>query len=149
MPVSGATNRRALPSSLSLRQRGLADWRSWSSSCSPCASEKPRNGGQRHDPSLSFEICTCLGTEPLPMRQRLPEKPLAGDALADLTWAALYAGKIRDNLKGLTPVFRKTRTRTELTENAALLRLQLQGANRTSAMLRIMSGLEPRPSSRR
>jgi len=83
------------------------------------------------------------------MRQRLPEKPLAGDALADLTWAALYAGKIRDNLKGLTPVFRKNRMRTELTENAALLRLQLQGANRTSAMLRIMSGLEPHPSSRR
>jgi hypothetical protein len=81
--------------------------------------------------------------------RRLPEKPLARDALADLTWAVLYAAKIRDSLKGLTPAFRKTRMITELTENAALLRLQLEGANRTSAKLRIMSGLEPRPSSRR
>ena len=82
------------------------------------------------------------------MAPRLPEKQLAGDALADLTWAVLYAGQIRDNLVGLTPALRKTRTSAALTENAALLRLQLEGASRTSAKLRKISGLGPRRSNR-
>jgi hypothetical protein len=79
---------------------------------------------------------------------RLPENQLTGDALADLTWAVLYAGRVRDNLVGLTPALRKARMRAELTENAALLRLQLEGASRTSAKLRKMSGLGPRRPNR-
>jgi hypothetical protein len=81
------------------------------------------------------------------MTQRLLEKQLAGEALADLTWAVLY-GKIRDNLKEFTPVFTKTRMRVELKEDLALLPLQLEGASRTSAKLRKIGGLGPRRSSR-
>jgi hypothetical protein len=79
-----------------------------------------------------------------PLIKPVPGKQLAGLALADLTWAVLYAGKIRENLKGLAPIFRKTQMNVELTEDAALLRQQLEGASRTSARLRKMSGLEPR-----
>ena len=78
------------------------------------------------------------------MIKPVPGKQLAGLALADLTWAVLYAGKIRENLKGLAPIFRKTQMSVELTEDAALLRQQLEGASRTSARLRKMSGLDPR-----
>jgi hypothetical protein len=84
----------------------------------------------------------------MPVAPRQPEKQVAGDALADLTWAVLYAGRIRDNMIGLTPALRKTQTSAALTENAALLRLQLEGANRTSAKLREMSGLGPRRPNR-
>jgi hypothetical protein len=79
-----------------------------------------------------------------PLIKPVPEKQLARDALADLTWAVLYAGKIRENLKGLAPIFRKTQINVELTEDAALLRQQLEGASRTTAKLRKMIGLEPR-----
>lgn len=81
------------------------------------------------------------------MPPRLPENQRDRDALADLTWAVLYAAKIRDNLKGLPTVFRKSRTGPALTERAALLRQQLHSASDTVDALRKMSGLgPPRPN---
>ena len=64
------------------------------------------------------------------------------DLIADFTWAELYITKIRQNLKILTQAVKKSSTSPVLTEPAALLRQQLEGANRTAAELMKMAGLE-------
>jgi hypothetical protein len=66
------------------------------------------------------------------------------DLVADLTWADLYARGIRQDLNTLTPVVRKVSTSTQLTEVAAKLRDQLQGAHRTVAEVKILS-TQPAP----
>ena len=75
----------------------------------------------------------------------MPKKP-ATDSVADLTWAELYARNIREHLKILSAVVKKIGTGHELTESAALLRRQLEGANRTTGELRKMTGVPPRRS---
>jgi hypothetical protein len=73
----------------------------------------------------------------------MPKKP-ATDLVADLTWAELYARNIREHLKILSPVVKKIETGHELTESAALLRRQLENANRTTGELNKMIGVTPR-----
>jgi hypothetical protein len=77
----------------------------------------------------------------------MSNKPAAG-LVADLTWAELYAARIRENLKILTPAVKKISTGAELRERAARLRQQLKSANRTAAELRNMIPLEPCGSNR-
>ncbi len=67
----------------------------------------------------------------------------SSDLIADLTWADLYARQIRQDLNMLTPAVRKVSTSAELTEVAARLRDQLEGAHRTMSELRTMTGSEP------
>ena len=64
----------------------------------------------------------------------------SADLVSDLTWADLYARQIRQDLNMLTPVVRKVSTSTQLTEVAAKLRDQLEGAHRTVAELRTITG---------
>jgi hypothetical protein len=71
------------------------------------------------------------------------------DLIADLTWAELYTARIRESLKILTPVVKKTATKDEFTEGVARLRQQLESANRTAADLRKMLRVEPRRRSSR
>lgn len=66
------------------------------------------------------------------------------DLIADFTWAELYITNIRENLKIQTQAAKKSSTSLALTEPAALLRQQLEGANRTVAELRKMVRSEPR-----
>lgn len=78
----------------------------------------------------------------------MAKKRINSDVVADLTWAELYTAKIRKTLKILTPAVKNVETRAELMENAALLRQQLESANRTTAELRKMLSLEPRRTNR-
>jgi hypothetical protein len=78
----------------------------------------------------------------------LAQKGTNSDLVADLTWAELYTGKIRENLKILTPAVKRTSMSPELLESTALLRLQLESANRTAAKLRKMIPPEPRRANR-
>ena len=61
----------------------------------------------------------------------MPKKTLNNDLVADLTWAELYAAKIKENLKILISAVKKTPTRNDLIESTTLLRQQLESANRT------------------
>jgi hypothetical protein len=70
------------------------------------------------------------------------------DLVADLTWADLYAGKIRQELKTLTPAAKKGSNSGELTTGAAKLRQQLEGAHRTVAELKILSAQPAPPRSK-
>ena len=70
----------------------------------------------------------------------------SSETVADLTWADLYARQIRQDLNLLTPVVRKVSTSTQLTEVAAKLRDQLEGAHRTVAELRTLTGSDQRRS---
>lgn len=74
------------------------------------------------------------------------KKQSASGLVADLTWAELYARNIREDLKLLSPAVKKIETGHEVTESAALLRRQLEGANRTTGELRKMTGVPPRRS---
>jgi hypothetical protein len=74
------------------------------------------------------------------------KKQSASGLAADLTWAELYARNIREDLKLLSPAVKKIETGHEVTESAALLRRQLEGANRTTGELRKMTGVPPRRS---
>jgi hypothetical protein len=74
------------------------------------------------------------------------KKRPASDLVADLTWAELYASNIRQDLKLLSPAVKKIETGHELTKGAALLRRQLEDANRTTGELRKMTGVPPRRS---
>jgi hypothetical protein len=74
------------------------------------------------------------------------KKRPASDLVADLTWAELYARNIREDLKLLSPAVKKIETGHEITESAALLRRQLEDANRTTGELRKMTGVPPRRS---
>jgi hypothetical protein len=76
------------------------------------------------------------------------KKAINSNLVADLTWAELYTVKIRENLKILTPTVKKSPTSADLTENAALLRQQLESANRTVAGLSKKVGVEPHRSNR-
>lgn len=67
--------------------------------------------------------------------------------VADLTWAELYAGQIRGDLKTLTPTVKKISMSAELTKGAARLREQLKAAHRTMSVLRTMAGSDPRRSN--
>jgi hypothetical protein len=78
----------------------------------------------------------------------MSNKPPAAGLIADLTWAELYAVRIRENLKILTPAVKRISTGAELTEPAARLRQQLKSANRTAAELTNMILLETRRSNR-
>ncbi len=61
----------------------------------------------------------------------MPKKIINNDLVADLTWAELYAAKIKENLKILISAVKKTPTRNDLIESTTLLRQQLESANRT------------------
>jgi hypothetical protein len=74
----------------------------------------------------------------------MPKKQSASDFVADLTWAELYARNIREDLKLLSPAAKKIGIRRELTQSAALLRRQLEDANRTTGELRKITGVPPR-----
>jgi hypothetical protein len=76
----------------------------------------------------------------------MPKKQSVSDLVADLTWAELYVRNIREDLKLVSPAAKKIGTGHELTEGAALLRRQLEGANRTTGALRKMTGVAPRRS---
>jgi hypothetical protein len=60
----------------------------------------------------------------------------------------LYAGKIRQELKTLTPAAKKGSNSGELTTGAAKLRQQLEGAHRTVAELKILSAQPAPPRSK-
>jgi hypothetical protein len=68
----------------------------------------------------------------------VPKKQPASDLVADLTWAQLYTAEIREGLKIVTPGVKRLPSGPELRESAALLRRQLESANRTIAKLRIL-----------
>jgi hypothetical protein len=72
------------------------------------------------------------------------KKQPTSDLVADLTWAELYARNIRQDLKLLSPAVKKIETEHKVTESAALLRRQLEDANRTTGELRKMTGVAPR-----
>ena len=72
------------------------------------------------------------------------KKQPTSDLVADLTWAELYARNIRQDLKLLSPAVEKIETGHKVTESAALLRRQLEDANRTTGELRKMTGVAPR-----
>jgi hypothetical protein len=63
------------------------------------------------------------------------KKRINADLIADLTWAELYTAKIREHLNLLSPAVKKTSTKSEMTESAALLRQQLANGYRTAAKL--------------
>ena len=54
---------------------------------------------------------------------------------ADLTWAELYNGRIRLDLKKMCPAIKKVRVTAAFSQGAALLRRQLKDAHRTTADL--------------
>jgi hypothetical protein len=64
---------------------------------------------------------------------------MKNDTVADLTWANLYARRIRQDLSVLTPAVKKIAASGELAEIVAKLRKELEGAYRTIAELRILT----------
>jgi hypothetical protein len=82
--------------------------------------------------------------------QKTQERPLHDEEATNqrlgrrLTWAELYARNIRQDLKLLSPAVKKIETKHKVTESAALLRRQLEDANRTTGELRKMTGVAPR-----
>jgi len=62
---------------------------------------------------------------------------MKNDTLADLTWANLYARRIRQDLSALTPAVKQIAASGELAEIVAKLRKELEGAYRAIAELRI------------
>ena len=59
----------------------------------------------------------------------------ATETSADLTWAELYNGRIRLDLKKMCPAIKKIRVTTAFSHGAARLRQQLRDAHRTTADL--------------
>lgn len=67
---------------------------------------------------------------------------MKNDVVADLTWANLYARRIRQDLTVLTPAVKKIADSGELAEIVTKLRKELEGAHRTIAELRILTESE-------
>ena len=64
---------------------------------------------------------------------------MKNDTLADLTWANLYARRIRQDISVLTPAVKKIAASGELAEIVAKLRKELEAAYRIIAELRILA----------
>jgi hypothetical protein len=71
----------------------------------------------------------------------------SSDMVADLTWANLYARRIRQDLSVLTPAVKRIPASSELAEIVAKLRKELEGAHRTIGELRALTETV-RPSPR-
>ena len=71
----------------------------------------------------------------------------SSDMVADLTWANLYARRIRQDLSVLTPAVKKIAASGELADVVAKLRTELEGAHRTIGELRVLTETA-RPSRR-
>ena len=72
----------------------------------------------------------------------------SSDMVADLTWANLYARRIRQDLRALTPAVKKIPVSDELAEVVAKLRKELEGAHRTIAELIKLTEPAARPRRR-
>ena len=64
------------------------------------------------------------------------KSPTFNEALADLTYAALWSKKIQIDLRAIMRTVRKVAATAELLNDAALLRWQLAGVNRTMIRLK-------------
>ena len=69
----------------------------------------------------------------------MKKDPRSSNMVADLTWANLYARRIRQDLSMLTPAVKKLSASDELAEIVAKLRKELEAVHRTIAELRTLT----------
>ena len=72
----------------------------------------------------------------------MADKQSVRDVVADLTWADLYATKLRKEIKGLIPIVKKLPIRPELVQNAKQLRKELENTNGTVASIKALAGFQ-------
>jgi hypothetical protein len=72
----------------------------------------------------------------------MPDQQSIRDVVADLTWAELYASKLRKEIKALIPSVKKLPIRPELAQNAKQLRKELENTNRTIAGFKALAGFQ-------
>jgi hypothetical protein len=72
----------------------------------------------------------------------MADKQPIREVVADLTWAELYATKLRKEIKSLIPIVKKLPIRPELVQTAKQMRKELENTNGTVAGFKALAGFQ-------